>query len=86
MARLTAEQKPPLDRRRVPRVGYTERIIIESATGEETPGFARDLSRTGIAFFTTKELPFDAVRLTLPKGEAHAPADGTGEHRPLHAN
>jgi anti-sigma regulatory factor (Ser/Thr protein kinase) len=71
--RLAAKQQPSEERRRDPRLPYTECISVQLADHAPLRGFARDLSRGGIAFFTTANLPCEAVGLSLPPGES-APA------------
>ena len=61
------------DRRAYPRAAYTARIgIIETPGAEPKEGFARDLSRNGIAFITTAPLSPGVLVLSLSQG-----ADGT---------
>jgi anti-sigma regulatory factor (Ser/Thr protein kinase) len=68
MDRLAEQQKPLAERRAAPRLPYTESITIEH--GEQSMrGFARDLSRSGIAFFSTSSLPLGVIRLGLPQQE-----------------
>ena len=74
-----AEQlRPMLERRTAPRVPYSERLTVEVTNGPIVSGIARDLSRNGVAFFTTTSLPLEVVHLTLPGGDAessiHLPA------------
>ena len=64
-----AEQlRPMLERRTAPRVPYSERISIAVVGGPAVSGVARDLSRNGVAFFSTANLPLEVVHLTLPGG------------------
>jgi anti-sigma regulatory factor (Ser/Thr protein kinase) len=58
------------DRRRHPRVAYTEHIGL---SGEPAVGFARDLSKGGIAFITTAPVELGVRTLTLPQGADRAP-------------
>lgn len=57
------------ERRRHPRVSYTERIEVEALEGGE-PLFAcaRDISRGGLAFIATQALPAGTRVLALPQG------------------
>jgi anti-sigma regulatory factor (Ser/Thr protein kinase) len=71
--RLARQQKPLEERRVAPRLPYTEVVSVELPGQEAVRGFARNLSRAGIAFFTTISLPLDVVRLHLPATE-EAPA------------
>jgi anti-sigma regulatory factor (Ser/Thr protein kinase) len=69
IARLL-ERAPPLrdaDRRSHPRVLFTERIEIVTAA-EQPPlvGYARDLSKAGIAFLTTAPLPREVILVFAP--------------------
>jgi anti-sigma regulatory factor (Ser/Thr protein kinase) len=70
---LAEQQKPALEQRAAPRLPYTEPITVEVAEHVPLRGFARDLSRTGIAFFTTASLPAEGVWLSLPASNV-APA------------
>ena len=66
-----AEQfQPMLERRTAPRVPYSERISIEVSGSPAVSGVARDLSRNGVAFFSTTNLPLEVVHLTLPGGSS----------------
>jgi anti-sigma regulatory factor (Ser/Thr protein kinase) len=57
-----------MERRVHPRFVYTERIKIEAQDPKEpTLGFARDLSKGGIAFITTSPLPLDVRVVGLPR-------------------
>jgi anti-sigma regulatory factor (Ser/Thr protein kinase) len=54
------------ERRSAPRETYTERVEIHDPAGSPPlVGFARDLSRTGIAFITTSPLPCQVRVLSL---------------------
>jgi anti-sigma regulatory factor (Ser/Thr protein kinase) len=66
-------QKVSDERRAHPRVPYTGRVEIRVAA-DSTPqyGFARDLSRGGIAFITKTALPLERVLLEVPLGPDHA--------------
>jgi hypothetical protein len=56
------------ERRTHPRFPYTERLQIETQSGREPAlGFARDLSKGGIAFITTAPLPLEVRVLGLPR-------------------
>jgi anti-sigma regulatory factor (Ser/Thr protein kinase) len=56
------------ERRTHPRFPYTERLQIEAQSGREPAlGFARDLSKGGIAFITTAPLPLEVRVLGLPR-------------------
>ncbi len=67
--RLVFQHKPLHERRAAPRLSYSECITVEPAGQEDIAGFVRNLSRSGIAFFTTTALLFDTVRLRLPATE-----------------
>jgi anti-sigma regulatory factor (Ser/Thr protein kinase) len=58
------------ERRHHPRVAYTEQIGLSAAPGV---GFARDLSKGGIAFITTAPVEVGVQVLTLPQGPDRAP-------------
>jgi anti-sigma regulatory factor (Ser/Thr protein kinase) len=74
VARCSHDPLAPDDRRDFPRVRYTERIgIVSDAADEVQYGFARDLSKGGIAFIATAPLPYVEKRLLLPQGEDHLP-------------
>jgi anti-sigma regulatory factor (Ser/Thr protein kinase) len=68
---LTKHQGPPAgadERRAHTRVAYHERVEIHRPeTAEAVVGFARDLSKGGIAFITTVALPTGAVLVSLPQ-------------------
>lgn len=65
---------PHDERRNDPRVIYTERIGIRGPSGTEPEfGFARDLSKGGIAFITTAPLPLGMLDLSLPQGTGKSP-------------
>jgi anti-sigma regulatory factor (Ser/Thr protein kinase) len=68
---LDARQARPAGydgRRAHPRVVYNERIEILRPGGlEPLVGYARDLSRSGIAFITTMQLPMDVRLVMLPR-------------------
>jgi anti-sigma regulatory factor (Ser/Thr protein kinase) len=62
------------ERRDFPRVVYSERIgIVRGGDGRPEFGFARDLSKGGIAFIATLPLPRGEVRLLLPQAEGRLP-------------
>src|SRR5262249_48688550 len=61
------------DRRISPRVPYTACIAIELPPRTALTGFARDLSRGGIAFVMTPPVPLDVVRLPLPPQPGRPP-------------
>lgn len=63
---------PKDDRRAHPRVIYTERIEVEIGEGERLVGFARDLSKGGIAFITTAPLPLQVSLVFLPQDRGPA--------------
>jgi hypothetical protein len=65
--RIAEKHRAFAERRVATRVPYTECIGVELPSGESVRGFGRDLSRGGIAFFTTAGLPHELVRLTLPQ-------------------
>ncbi len=59
------------ERRAHPRVAYNERIEVHTtAWAEPLVGFARDLSRGGVGFVTTRSLPLGPCVLALPQGGA----------------
>ena len=66
--RMAEQLRPMLERRTAPRVPYSERIGIEVTGQPVVSGIARDLSRNGVAFFSTTNLPLEVVHLTLPGG------------------
>jgi anti-sigma regulatory factor (Ser/Thr protein kinase) len=66
MHRLAEQQQPSVERRSAPRVSYTACVGVTIPGGSRIRGFARDLSRAGIAFVTTSSLPLDVVHLRLP--------------------
>lgn len=70
VTRITESHRPLAERRGAVRVPYTECITVDLKDGAHLRGFARDLSRSGIAFFSTARVPLDAVSLTLPQGTA----------------
>jgi hypothetical protein len=65
--RLARQQKPLQERRAAPRLPYTEVVSVEPPGQEPVRGYARDLSRSGIAFFTSVSVPLDVVQLNLPE-------------------
>jgi anti-sigma regulatory factor (Ser/Thr protein kinase) len=68
------QQETEANRRQHLRVVYTERIEIRDKTGTRTfIGFARDLSRGGMAFITTQPLPLELASLTLPQAQDKPP-------------
>jgi anti-sigma regulatory factor (Ser/Thr protein kinase) len=71
--RLARQQKPLEERRAAPRLPYTKVILVQLEGKEPVRGFGRDLSRSGIAIFTSERLPLDVVRLCLPE-TTEAPA------------
>lgn len=64
--RLLDEQTPAVERRAAARALYTERIDCAIAGAPVQQGYARNLSREGIAFFSTVALPTEEVQLRLP--------------------
>jgi anti-sigma regulatory factor (Ser/Thr protein kinase) len=70
--RLGADHKPHEERRTSPRVPYTDAVVVARPGLAPQRGFARDLSRSGIAFFSTTELPMEVIALTLPIGEGES--------------
>jgi anti-sigma regulatory factor (Ser/Thr protein kinase) len=60
------------ERRRSPRVPYGGRVEVLLPTGEVRIGYGRDLSRGGVAFLCSGEVPLEAVRLRLAVGEHEA--------------
>ncbi len=70
--RLDVPPVPAGERRAHPRVAYNERIEVRiPSQPKPLVGFARDLSRGGLAFITTVPLPLEPCVLSLPQ------ADGT---------
>jgi hypothetical protein len=66
LGQLDAPQVPAEERRTQVRVTYNERVEVRTpARAEPLAGFARDLSRKGIAFITTALLPLEPCVLTL---------------------
>ncbi len=70
--RLEQRQAIPHERRVAPRIAYTARITVEGPRGSAL-GFARDLSRSGVAFVTTEPVTLDVVRLSLPQENDRPP-------------
>jgi anti-sigma regulatory factor (Ser/Thr protein kinase) len=68
--RLQSQLPVAEDRRQHPRVAYTEQIGLSAAPGV---GFARDLSKGGLAFITTAPVELGLHVLTLPQGPDHIP-------------
>ncbi|MGL4550925.1 MAG: PilZ domain-containing protein, partial [Gemmataceae bacterium] len=68
IARIGAEHEPHAERRTAVRVPYTECVGIDVEGGVTVRGFARDLSRGGIAFFCATRLAAGVIHLTLPQG------------------
>jgi anti-sigma regulatory factor (Ser/Thr protein kinase) len=62
--------RPASDERRAhPRLPYTGRVeVLATAQAEPAWGFARDLSRGGVAFLTTRPLALGERVLELPQG------------------
>jgi anti-sigma regulatory factor (Ser/Thr protein kinase) len=73
VGRLSRRQQPGAERRQSPRVLYSACIQVEGPGGQPAQGFARDLSRHGIAFVTTTPLTLEVRRLTLPQDEGRPP-------------
>ena len=73
IAGLLRERRKTLlatDERRVhQRIVYNERIGVTTPGGEVMAGFARDLSRGGMAFITTRPLALENARVHLPHEE-----------------
>lgn len=69
LVRRLVDRAPPGERRLAPRVIYHEPIEIERPGVASIRGFARDLSRSGISFFTSLPVPLDPVTLSLPMGD-----------------
>jgi anti-sigma regulatory factor (Ser/Thr protein kinase) len=66
--RLRSEQVGHDERRNYQRVVYTERIEIRLGSGGKTHvGFARDLSKGGLAFVATAPLPLEPAGISLPQ-------------------
>ena len=63
-------QAPPLNaaRRAYPRIVFNDRIeVVLSSTTEPIIGYARDLSKGGIAFITTAPVALEAASVFLPR-------------------
>jgi anti-sigma regulatory factor (Ser/Thr protein kinase) len=71
--RLSQQQNPREERRSAPRLPYTKAIQIQMADHAPLRGFGRDISQSGIAFFTTSSLPLEVVRVSLPGDETIPP-------------
>jgi anti-sigma regulatory factor (Ser/Thr protein kinase) len=68
--RFQGRHLPHDDRRGHPRVMYSEQIEVQAhADAAPVAGFARDLSRGGIALITTGPLPLGTCLLDLPQGK-----------------
>jgi anti-sigma regulatory factor (Ser/Thr protein kinase) len=68
MENFKAPTVPADERRRDTRIMYTERIDIQTAPGAALlAGFARDLSKSGIAFVVHAELPQQITLLLRPR-------------------
>jgi anti-sigma regulatory factor (Ser/Thr protein kinase) len=62
------EQHPGQDRRRHPRVDYAERVeVLATEDRPAISGFAQDLSRGGMKFITTQEIPCEIRTIELPQ-------------------
>jgi anti-sigma regulatory factor (Ser/Thr protein kinase) len=74
IARLLRKRKrgrPRTDeRRRHQRISYNEQIQVIASGRRRVAGFARDLSKSGMAFITTQPLPLDDIRVVLPQKKA----------------
>jgi anti-sigma regulatory factor (Ser/Thr protein kinase) len=67
-------QNGSAERRGHPRVIYTGRVRILNEVGTEPEfGFARDLSKTGMALITTSPMPLEVRELLLPQGPGRLP-------------
>jgi hypothetical protein len=74
VALLSRREQEDIERRRHPRVPYTECIRIQGASETDAlVGFARDISRGGIAFVTTKPLTLGFKHLILPQKKDGSP-------------
>jgi anti-sigma regulatory factor (Ser/Thr protein kinase) len=69
LIRRLSDRQTPGERRQAQRVVYHQPIQVESHQGPMVRGFARDLSRTGISFYTSKAIPLDLATLQLPMGD-----------------
>ncbi len=66
--RLGQTPTTPTERRAHPRFAYTERVVLEGKRGQSSQfGYARDLSKGGIAFITTAPLPLEVRVIGLPR-------------------
>jgi anti-sigma regulatory factor (Ser/Thr protein kinase) len=74
LERLGSRDRVLDDRRGTPRVAYTACVHVHRpGLAEPLHGFARNLSRGGIAFVSTVPLPLETVRLGLPAEDERAP-------------
>jgi anti-sigma regulatory factor (Ser/Thr protein kinase) len=74
VARLVQQEQVHRERRRHPRVPYTECIHIQGADdADPVVAFPRDISRSGIAFVTTKSLDLEIKRFILPQRKDRLP-------------
>jgi hypothetical protein len=70
LASRQPEALPDDDRRAHRRVVFNDRIEIHPAAGgAPIVGFARDLSKGGIAFITTAQVPLEVLLVFLPRGQ-----------------
>jgi anti-sigma regulatory factor (Ser/Thr protein kinase) len=68
MAAHRSEPLPGHDRRLHQRVVFTETIQVQTtAEGTGIPGYARDLSKGGMAFITTAPVPLEVTLVVLPR-------------------
>jgi len=67
-------KEKPVERRSHPRVVYTGRVRISNPSGTDAAyGFARDLSKTGMALITTMPFPLEERDFLLPQGPGSLP-------------
>jgi anti-sigma regulatory factor (Ser/Thr protein kinase) len=71
---LRQVSEPPVpdnERRRHRRVGYTQRILLSGAAPDDPRvAYARDLSKSGIAFVTSAPVTLEHKTITLPRKNA----------------
>lgn len=70
--RLSGGTARPDERRRAPRLPFAGRVEVLLSSGEVRNGYGRDLSRGGIAFLCSGEVPLEVVQLRLAVGEGEA--------------
>jgi anti-sigma regulatory factor (Ser/Thr protein kinase) len=71
--RLSPRERIQHDRRAASRIPYTACVWVRRPGAEPIRGFARNLSRGGIAFVSTVAVPLETVRLGLTAEDGRAP-------------